>query len=95
MHAEPTQLIASRNRGYDEDMKPLETELTTYQKEKGRLLAEYPDKFVLIKNQSVVGVFASQDDALAQGYKQFGNTEFLVKKIVEFEDIGNFTRALI
>ncbi len=76
-------------------MKPLEKELATYQKEKSRLLAESMGKFVLIKEDKVVGIFVSQEDALAEGYKQFGNTEFLIKKITEFEEIGNFTRALV
>lgn len=73
---------------------PLVQELTTYQKEKTRLLNESPGKFVLIKGQDVIDVFATSEDALAQGYKAFGNTEFLVKRIVEFEEISYFTRVL-
>lgn len=75
-------------------MNHLEKELRTYQREKQRLLQDSAGKFVLIKGDEVNGVFASQEDALAEGYHQFGNTEFLVKKVVEFEEIGNFTRVL-
>jgi hypothetical protein len=73
----------------------LEQELKTYEKEKEKLLAEAKGKFVLIKGDKIIGVYASQEDALAEGYKRFGNEEFLVKEITEIEPVNFFTRPLV
>jgi len=74
---------------------PLEQELRTYEKEKARLLLEAKGKFVLIKGNEIIGVYAAKEDALIEGYKRFGNTEFLVKEITEIEPVHFFTRPLI
>ena len=73
---------------------PLEQELKTYEKEKEKLLKEARGKFVLIKGSEIIGVYTSQEDALAEGYKRFGNQEFLVKEITEVEPVNFFTRPL-
>ncbi|MBI5794383.1 hypothetical protein HZA87_04890 [Candidatus Uhrbacteria bacterium] len=72
----------------------LSQELTTYQSEKARLLAESNGKFVLVKGTDIIGVYVSQDDALQEGYRRFGNTEFLVKQITALEEFSNFSRAI-
>jgi len=73
----------------------LEQELKTYEKEKERLLPEAKGKFVLIKGDKIIGIYVSQEDALAEGYKKFGNEEFLVKEILELEAVNFFTRPVI
>ena len=58
----------------------LETELATYR----RKLPELHDqqgKFALIHGQDLVGVFGAYEDALAEGYKEFGLEPFLVQRI--------------
>lgn len=73
---------------------PLEQELQTYAANKERLISESLGSFVVIKGDKIAGVFTSQEDALQAGYKEFGNTEFLVKKITEFEEVNWFTRSV-
>lgn len=73
----------------------LEQELKTYQQEKERLLLESKGKFVLIKGDKIIGIYAAKEDALVEGYKRFGNTEFLVKEITEIEPVHFFTRPLV
>ena len=68
----------------------LETELKTYEQHKNELLRTAVGKFVLIWGTDVIGVYDSKMDAIAQGYKQFGNVPFLVKQIVEVEIPQNF-----
>jgi hypothetical protein len=63
----------------------LESEIQTYEKNRERLLGEAEGKFVLIRDDEVVGVFESKADAISQGYRQFGNVPFLVKQIVRIE----------
>ena len=73
----------------------LEKELEAYQAQKSELLGNSKGKFALVKNEQVIDVFDSQTDAIRQGYKQFGNVPFLVKKIEEIEVPENFTSHLL
>lgn len=73
----------------------LEVELKTYTKEKKILLKEHENEFVLIKENKIEGIFETQNDAIRVGISKFGNSPFLVKKIVEREQIQNFTSRLI
>lgn len=77
------------------DLTQLKQELETFKKEKKRLLSEAKGKYALIKDKDVVGTFASFEDALSAGYKQFGNRPFLVKEVTEVEEVNYFTRPII
>jgi len=72
----------------------LERELKTYEANKKKLLAEKRDRFVLIKEDKIISDFASYEDALADGYKRFGNQEFLVEQVLESRTINSFTRDI-
>ncbi len=73
----------------------LEQELKTFEENKEKLLVEKKGRFVLIKGNEVVSDFASFEDALSDGYKRYGNKEFLVKQVVESEPVNFFTREVI
>ncbi|HSU13579.1 hypothetical protein [Longimicrobium sp.] len=62
----------------------LDTEIATY---RARLaeLGLFEGKFVLIRGAEVIDTFASYEDALRQGYRQFGLDPFLVKQIQTIE----------
>ena len=64
----------------------LDRELATYEREKGRLLAEARGKFVLIKGDDVIGTFDTQIDAINDGWRRFGNVPILTKQVVEVEE---------
>jgi hypothetical protein len=68
----------------------LEQELATYEREKQDLLGRAEGKYVLIHGDEVIGTYDSEADAIAQGYRQFGNVAFLVKRIVEVDAPINF-----
>ena len=63
----------------------LDQELATSDRERKRLLAEAPGKYVLIKGEEVIGTFESQNDAIDEGWRRFGRVPILTKKIVAFE----------
>lgn len=44
-------------------------------------LSRYPGKFVVIKNDEILGIFDSFDDALAEGARRLGLQSFLVRRI--------------
>ena len=46
-------------------------------------------QFVLIKGHDVLGFFPMYELALAAGYRQLRNVDFLVKQITRFEPIYN------
>ena len=72
----------------------LKKEIQTFEKNKEKLLGEAKGRFVLIKDEDVVDDFGSYGDALSEGYKRFGNVEFLVKEVKEDEGVNFFTRSL-
>jgi hypothetical protein len=75
-------------------VQSLQQELATYQREKSRLVSESEGKFVLIKGDEVAGVWGTYEDALREGYEQFGLTPFLVKQVREIDNVCFFTREL-
>ena len=71
----------------------LEKELETYKNKLPELKA-HEGKYVLIQGESVIDIFASYEDALKAGYKQFGVKPFLVKQILTVEPVFHFTRPI-
>lgn len=72
----------------------LERELETYKRNLPALQAQ-EGKFVLIQGENIVDVFGSYEDALKDGYKQFGvNTPFLIKQISGVEQVQYVTRDI-
>lgn len=64
---------------------PLQGELTYFEERKKELLRLYQGQFALIKNQELVGTFTKEDEAYQEGVRKFGNTPFLIRRIVEQE----------
>lgn len=73
--------------------KHLETEIKTYNAKLHELLGSI-GKFVLIKGESVEGIFDTYADALKIGYERFKLEPFMVKQIAPAEQILFFTREL-
>jgi hypothetical protein len=76
-------------------VQSLKQELATYEREKARLVSESVGKYVLIKGDDVAGVWGTYEDALRQGYQQFGLVPFLVKQVRGTDEVCFFTRDLV
>jgi len=63
----------------------LATELKTYEQHRNALLGTAEGKFVLIHGTEVAGVYDTKMDAIAEGYRRFGNVPFLVKQVIKVE----------
>lgn len=74
--------------------QPFKKELETYQENLPSLLGD-AGKFVVIQGTVLLGVFSTYDDALAEAYKAYGETPFLIKQIQVDETIHCFTRDLV
>lgn len=73
----------------------LATELATYDEHRGELIGTSVGRFVLIKGAEIVATYESERDAIAQGYRQFGNVPFLVKQVSPTERPLNFVSGIV
>ena len=71
----------------------LEQEMAVYEREKPRLLAEGAEgKHILIKGETIEGVFDTLEEGLTAGYRKFGlETSFFLHEIRADEPIAMFT----
>jgi hypothetical protein len=58
----------------------LETERQFFDNNREDLLRRFPGKFIVVKEQQVLGPFDLIEDALGAGAKEFGMTSFLVRR---------------
>ena len=58
----------------------LATEQAFYDRNAGELLAEYPNRHLLIHGNHLIGAFQTQDEAVRHGVQQFGGEPFLVRR---------------
>jgi hypothetical protein len=63
----------------------LQQELDTYEAHRAELLGRATGKYVLVHDAELVGEYDTEADAIAEGYKLFGNVPFLVKRIEPVE----------
>ncbi len=62
-----------------------ETEKKAYENALPKLLRE-EGKFALIREDNLVGVYETYEDALKFGYEKFGLEPFFIKRIQQFEE---------
>ncbi len=68
----------------------LEKETKTFEKNLPELVKTDMGKFVLIKDEKVVGTFSAVQDALKAGYEKFKDQPFFVRQIVPVQQPLNF-----
>jgi uncharacterized protein (DUF433 family) len=64
---------------------PLEKELEYFEGHRSELVLRAKGQFALVKNDSLIGTFEGQAEAIREGYRRFGNEPFLVKRIAEVD----------
>lgn len=67
----------------------LEQERSFYQEKLEEWLFQFPNKFVLIKGQELIGTFSSSSEALAEGVRRFGLTSFLIRQVQDAQEEVN------
>jgi hypothetical protein len=73
----------------------LQQELATFDAHRAELLGQAAGKFALVRGEDINGVFDTEADAIREGYRQFGNVPFLVKKIEAVDIPERFSSNLI
>jgi hypothetical protein len=61
----------------------LDTELKYYESHKADLLKAYRGQVMLIRGETLVGVFPTEEEAYQAAVKQFGKTPWLIAKVEE------------
>jgi hypothetical protein len=74
---------------------PLRQELETFDAHRAELLGQALGKYALVHTDQIVGVFDTEADAIREGYRQFGNVPYLVKKITPVDIPERFASNLI
>lgn len=71
----------------DMDIEAIKKELEYFEKLKEHLLQSDKGKVALIKGETLVGTFTTQEEAYREGIRRFGKDPFLIKPILEVEEV--------
>ncbi len=74
---------------------PLQQELKTFEAHRAELNGQAPGKFALVHGSGIRGIFDTEADAIREGYRQFGNVPFLVKRIEPVDTPERFVSNLV
>lgn len=80
-----------RNRTEDRDDPVLEQEIAFYERERERLAAEHPGRYLLIYGDKLVGDFETMSEATAEGTRRFGGDPILVRLAGEGAPVASLT----
>ena len=58
----------------------LDTEIAYYDEHAEELLLTYPNRYVLIYGDELIGTFESRSDAVGEGVRRYGRGPFLVRR---------------
>jgi hypothetical protein len=85
--------VRTRSARYSVGMgaNSLTEELAWYAAHRSELVAHQDGQYVLVRASSMRGVFPTEVAALEEGYRQFGEAPFLVRKITASDGILNFS----
>jgi len=64
----------------------LETEYNYYTSHKKELLDKYLEKYIVIKDTAVVGVYTSQDEALTESSQKYKMGTFLIQQVMQNDE---------
>jgi len=65
------------------ELPPLELETRIFFARYEEFMKEHPNEWVLIHSRDVGGFFSTQEEAIENGYRQFGNVSFLTRQIMD------------
>jgi hypothetical protein len=63
----------------------LDKERKYFQQQRVEWLSKFPGKYVLVKDDELINVFNTPDEALIEGARRFGLEPFLVRQVEQDE----------
>ena len=76
------------------DTTLLAEELRTFESHRAALLGTAPGRFALVHGSEISGTYETERDAIAEGYRRFGNVPFLVKQVTHVDVPRTFVSNL-
>jgi hypothetical protein len=73
----------------------LESDYKFFESKLSELLKEHRGQFVIVKDNALHGFFPAMEDALKEGYKKFGNAEFLIQEVTDEKRINYINSAFV
>ena len=73
----------------------LDREFQTFQENKPNLVKNHNGKFVLIRDDEIIGIFENELDAVKQGNERFKDSHFLVNEITDEKFRIRFMPSLV
>ena len=67
----------------------LAEELKYFEDNKKNWLETYKGQFVLIGDKELIGAFSTQEEAYKKGVEKFSDEPFLIKQVVEEEQVAS------
>lgn len=64
----------------------LDRDIEYFEAHREELLQKYPGKVLLIHEETIIGVFDSEEEAYRKGVEVFGNQPFLIKRVIPKQD---------
>jgi hypothetical protein len=83
-----TQEIKDEPPRFAENDPPLDLtrENAAFERERDRLVRDYPGQIALIHGDEVVGAFPTFGDAITEGYRRFGRARLICRPITEKDE---------
>jgi hypothetical protein len=72
-----------------------EKELEYYKANKEELLKHHENQFAVIKGNSLLGAYTTEQEAYEAGLKELGNVPFLIKRVTKEEEVVRFPALAI
>ena len=69
------------------DASVLENEVKFFETNRASLRADHPDRFVVIKEERVVGAYETFEDAYKDGIRQLGNVPMLIRHVDQEDEV--------
>lgn len=73
----------------------LSSELDFYKRNKSRFVKNFTNKFLVVKNDKLLGAYETEQEAYQAGISEYGNEPFLIKKAQKDEPLSISTANLI
>ena len=68
----------------------LEQELAYFNRELSELLKHYRGQYAVIKAERLLGTYTTFDEAFSAGVTEWGNAPFLIRPVIEEEQVADF-----
>lgn len=76
--------------GPDDPPPDVSREEAAYLREEAHLVQHHRGKIALIRKNDVVGVFATADEAILEGFRRFGDVRMVLKEIRDPNEPADF-----